>query len=378
MLLTLTTDEQMLKYGINNDPEELEIGFSIQDVKETVKGRRKKPCRKFKGYATTTDKDRDRDIITMEAIEKSKKDLLQPGANTVFFNHDTDQPIGRVVDVTVDSKGMLVEVEVSQAKDVDDIWTKIKDGTLNSLSIRLKYKKVEVEKDDNDRIVAWHVKEMELFEVSVVGIPANPKASIMSVVEKSFAKATGRKIVKGTKVRRKSKGEKKMTKETAKEAVQEVLPDLLKDALSEALPGMLAEAMKGLKTEEKTEEKQEEKKTEEKTDKSDDILAAIKGLTEALTKKDEKEDTEDEESKEEKTKKKSVHTEVDDEEKEKNKKTAKPEQFAIEDEDTVKWCADMWVNRPSQYDSLNEAEKAVAKHVYNMLLSAQISNAKAA
>jgi HK97 family phage prohead protease len=139
------------------------------------------------GYAGTIVKDRVRDVITLEAWKKSEKDLLQPGANTVFFNHDTDKPVGKVVKTEVDDKGLIVTVKFSKANDVDDIWTKIKEGILNSMSIRLRVKRVErVEDPDTGSITEYRIKEMELFEVSVVGLPANPAASILEATGKSL------------------------------------------------------------------------------------------------------------------------------------------------------------------------------------------------
>jgi HK97 family phage prohead protease len=141
----------------------------------------------IKGFASTGHKDRALDVISNEALKEAVDDLVQPGANTVFLNHDTTIPIGRVLKTSIKDNGIFVEIMVSAAKDVDDIWTKIKEGILNSFSIRLRPKKVEVvENKETGQIEQFNILSMELFEVSVVGIPCNTHCAITNVIGKSF------------------------------------------------------------------------------------------------------------------------------------------------------------------------------------------------
>lgn len=142
------------------------------------------------GYAGTIGKDRVADNIVIEAWKKAKDDLMKAGARTVFYNHDTNIAIGRVVETTVDDVGLLVKILISKAKDVSSYWTKIKEGVLNALSIRLRPKKIQkVEDEQSGRVLEYKILDMELFEVSVVGIPAQPRATINSVIGKSFGRA---------------------------------------------------------------------------------------------------------------------------------------------------------------------------------------------
>jgi HK97 family phage prohead protease len=140
----------------------------------------------IEGYASTTGKDRQDDIITHEAILNSKDDLLQKGSSTVLFNHDSKMPIGRVLSTRVNSKGLIIRVGISNADDVKSIRTKIKERILTSFSIGGRFKRVQVERDEDGRITSFKVLEMELFEVSVVSVPANAEADIFEVVEKMF------------------------------------------------------------------------------------------------------------------------------------------------------------------------------------------------
>lgn len=187
-----------------------ETGFKIKSFKKT-EGQETR--RILKGYASTTDKDRTDDIITLGALTKAKDDLIQQGSRTVFFNHDRSKPIGKVLTTSLDQKGLIVEALISKAKSVDDYWIQIKEGVLNSLSIGGRFKKVQVERDEEGKVIAFKVLELELMEVSVVGIPMNPKAGIFSAVEKSF-----RGLVRSNNLSKKARI--KMKKSIKKEGVK--------------------------------------------------------------------------------------------------------------------------------------------------------------
>lgn len=218
--------------------------YFIQDeYKVVVKGGLKaeknsaKKPRMFKGYAGTIGKDRVRDNIVIAAWKKSKDDLLQEGAKTVFFNHNTDKPIGFVKSTTVDDKGLLVTVQVSKSKDVDSVWEKIQEGTLNALSIRLRPKKVEtVEDQDSGRIIEYRIKEMELLEVSVVGLPANPRASITEV-SKSLKDAKNR-YNKRSRKNMKTKKAKTVKRPASKKSRQKAVSNVSADVLKSQIEGL--------------------------------------------------------------------------------------------------------------------------------------------
>jgi len=127
------------------------------------------------GYAMTSDLDSDDTIITTEAIELAKDDLLK--YSTVLFNHDTERPIGKVVSAKVDKKGLLVEVVIS--KEEEEIWNKIKEGIINKFSIKGRASDFdEVDGRNGEKIVK--IDKIELYEVSLVSVPANAEAKTIS------------------------------------------------------------------------------------------------------------------------------------------------------------------------------------------------------
>lgn len=219
------------------------IGFK-KCIRKSADGTKR---RILTGYAATIDKDRTDDIITIEALQKSKDDLLQPGSSTVFYNHDRSKPIGKTIATRLDSKGLIVDILISKAKDVEDVWLKIKEGVLNSLSIGGRFKKVQIERDAQERIVAFKILELELFENSVVGIPMNPKASIFSVVEKSFKGLIERPLKKGKKMKTKAV-EKEETKVEAPAAPVAMTEATVKSMIKEAVDASQSVVMKGIET----------------------------------------------------------------------------------------------------------------------------------
>lgn len=155
--------------------------------------------RTVEGYATTEDVDWVQDKVTKEAMEYAKDHLLNTGTNTVFYNHDTDRPVGKVLSAFVDTIGLYIKVMVSKAKDVQDLWTKVKEGVIKNFSIRFLPKLIEVEKDDKGDIVSWNIKKMELLEVSLVGLPMNKFANVLRVTGKSYKSTKGVSVMKNKK-----------------------------------------------------------------------------------------------------------------------------------------------------------------------------------
>lgn len=386
----LITSEDFKKYGIE---EEYTVDVCVKDMRKRLRELRKKKTkagnkknqRWLQGYAGTVGLDRVKDNISIEAWEKAQGDLLQDGAKTVFFNHDTDKPIGVVKKTAVDGVGLLVDVLISKAKDVDDIWTKIKEGILNALSIRLKPKKIEVVKDEESgRIIEYIIKEMQLFEVSVVGLPANQKATINEVIGKSFKKAISKKNKsRSKKMKKKSKTDRR---KTITEAVDEILADnedikSLKgqaETNAEALKSVTSTlqsltdavnvlANKSLTDEEKKKRKEQEeqeklKELEEKDPTQAAILKSLTAITARL------------ENVESGSKRKGSQEDDEEDEEGVPRKTLK----SAADEDTVKFVLHCLGDGAepgdtATYETLSDTEKQKCKEVYSQLFMAQIS-----
>lgn len=136
------------------------------------------------GFAATSDFDLQGDVITGEAIAASAKDLLEN--STVLLNHNTDEAIGKVVASEAREKGLYLKVLVS--KTVPEVWQKIKEGVLSKFSIRGRILEARKQWLAKLQKFARMIFKMQLIEVSLVAVPANPKARAIGwYVEKALA-----------------------------------------------------------------------------------------------------------------------------------------------------------------------------------------------
>jgi len=135
----------------------------------------------IKGFANTSDKDRIGDVVLPTAFEKSLPEYMDNPV--ILFQHNWDKLIGKCLKADVikegEQQGLYIECEISNAKDVEEVKTKIGEGSLKTFSIG--YNEVEAEYDEESGVNV--VKELELLEISVVTIPCNPKAKFTATVE---------------------------------------------------------------------------------------------------------------------------------------------------------------------------------------------------
>jgi|TARA_R110002051_G_scaffold306568_1_gene377216 HK97 family phage prohead protease len=131
----------------------------------------------IKGYASTNDTDRAGDVIKKEAWEKGGLDNF--GNNPIIlFNHDYNKPIGRATSLETDDKGLKITANLS--KSAGDITNLVKEGILRAFSVGFRVKDADYMEDGD----GYLIKDAELFEVSVVSVPANQAATFS--VAKSF------------------------------------------------------------------------------------------------------------------------------------------------------------------------------------------------
>jgi HK97 family phage prohead protease len=154
----------------------------MKAVKQTEKGTL------VRGYASTPTQDRHSDVVEPDAFRKTIGGNFAKNP-IVLFQHKTDRPIGTVKQMNIDPQGLNVEILVVDK----EIEPKIQAGILKTLSIGYNPTKVEFRDRDGELIdpntpegkeriwfekgVKRIIKELELFEVSVVTIPANPDAT---------------------------------------------------------------------------------------------------------------------------------------------------------------------------------------------------------
>jgi HK97 family phage prohead protease len=120
----------------------------------------------IEGYANMATMDRDEEIIPAQAWDLKSFNK----AGVILFNHDQNKPIGKPVKIEVKNDGLYIKARISSSDDpeIAKIRDLIEDGVLNCFSVGFRAK-------DHNRLSggALEITKAELFEVSVVSVPAN-------------------------------------------------------------------------------------------------------------------------------------------------------------------------------------------------------------
>lgn len=135
----------------------------------------------FEGYASTFGNvDREGDIFDKKAFDETIK---RQSTYPLLFNHEKNSVIGKL-ELEIDNKGLFAKGWLN-LKDVkaQNIYDLMQMGALHSMSIGFSVKDYEA-RDITKPFGGWIIKKAELYEVSIVTIPANDKALITNL--KSF------------------------------------------------------------------------------------------------------------------------------------------------------------------------------------------------
>ena len=135
---------------------------------------------RIRGYANTTSKDRSGDVIVKEAWTKGGMDDYLKNPIILAF-HDYEKPIGQCTGYTVTEKGLEIQADISRA--AGKTYDLIKDGVLKTFSVGFQVKDADYSKDDD----TFYIKDLNLYEISVVSVPANQDSTFS--LAKSFDSA---------------------------------------------------------------------------------------------------------------------------------------------------------------------------------------------
>lgn len=117
------------------------------------------------GYASATVPDRAGDLVPSSVWEKGMSNYLKNPVILAF--HDHDDPVGRMTEHKVDSKGLWIKARISAA--AEDVFNKVKDGLITAFSIGFRVLDAEY----NSAVDLFVIKEVELLEISLVSVPCN-------------------------------------------------------------------------------------------------------------------------------------------------------------------------------------------------------------
>lgn len=150
----------------------------------------------FEGYLSIFgNQDLQKDIVVKGAFQKSieiakstMKDKDSSYLYPILFQHDPDRAIGGFTEVEEDEKGLRVKGQLDL--DIEDgrrAYSGLKKGYLQGLSIGYQVIEDEMAKGGDSRLL----KEINLFEGSVVTFPANPLAYVTPANVKKAAASSG-------------------------------------------------------------------------------------------------------------------------------------------------------------------------------------------
>jgi len=128
---------------------------------------------KIEGFANTTSKDRQGDVILEDAWKNGALSNYLKNPIVLAF-HNAEKPIGEVVEHSITSAGLHVVAEISKAS--GEIYNLIREGVLKAFSVGFKVGDADYDTETD----IFVIKQLELFEISVVSIPASPD-SIFSI-----------------------------------------------------------------------------------------------------------------------------------------------------------------------------------------------------
>lgn len=127
------------------------------------------------GYASTfNEKDDGDDIVVPGAYERT---LANGRKKRFLHSHDMRMVLGLPKFMDTDKKGLVGRYKISKTRLGEDTRTLLLDGAIDSFSIG--YRAVDFEHDEKSG--ARILKDVELYEVSLVAIPMNQGATVTNV-----------------------------------------------------------------------------------------------------------------------------------------------------------------------------------------------------
>ena len=131
-------------------------------------------------YASTKDKDRWWDVVEPKAFASAlERYMTNP---IVLLQHKADKPIWIVEEADIDDNWLFIKAKISQ--NTDWVIDLIKNWVLRAFSIWYSIKDYET---DVRELADWSydytniIKDLELYEISVVSVPMNPYALSKSI-----------------------------------------------------------------------------------------------------------------------------------------------------------------------------------------------------
>lgn len=144
------------------------------------------------GVASTVSMDRDMERMSENALNDMQREIMTNGVN-LFGNHEHnwENTLGVVKEARLENNKLNVGIQLDDPATnpkVSQMLTKLKRGIKLGLSVGgfVTKEKVEYNKELNRKVKV--IDGVQLYEISVVGVPSNPDTlmSIPSAIAKSY------------------------------------------------------------------------------------------------------------------------------------------------------------------------------------------------
>lgn len=172
-LLQLCTKDGLQTKNI----EHIDVKFEVKQVREVEENGSE--FYEFEGYGSTFD---DVDLVNDVMLQGSFTESLRKRSPVLLWQHDMNMPLGIFVEVTEDRKGLYVKGRMPKEDTFVSgrVVPQMKVGSVRKMSIGF----AVTSRDDytiEDGI--RYIKRVELYEISLVTIPANPNADVVNNVK---------------------------------------------------------------------------------------------------------------------------------------------------------------------------------------------------
>lgn len=108
------------------------------------------------------------------------KTIKERGGNIpILWQHDMDEPIGKSVRLFENEVGLVLQAKISRTTRGRDALILLRDGTVNALSIG--FEPIVFDFDEVNGTMTRYIREVRLWETSVVTLGADPSALIFEV-----------------------------------------------------------------------------------------------------------------------------------------------------------------------------------------------------
>lgn len=148
------------------------------------------------GYANTWVQDRDGDYVDPGAFDKSLPAYLSKNP-ILLYQHNHDWGLGWVTEATTDDTGLRIKAVIPKPVTGEEAWKftafeNARRGVYRTMSIGGFFSfDVESVGEEDEK---WIIREVELFEISVVSVPSNPDSIFEAATKSAKGQRSAREL----------------------------------------------------------------------------------------------------------------------------------------------------------------------------------------